>query len=1238
MKTRILLFLGALLAWNTSFGQALLTVTSPNGGETLTACDNMTVTYTKSATASDVQRIEVSFNAGRTYFEVAQLTTTGTLSGSITIPVPNVPTVKARVRVRELNGGTNQSDASDANFTIGLAGTLPPFFITQPTGVPTFPVASTQRIQWGGPADHNYRLSYSFSTTSGFVDIATVTGRNYYDWNIPSQSTRLYIRVQDIDVPCAVAYSDTLFRSSSTVQGIGLTTFNGGEVVNAGESYSVRWNTNAITQDTLVLEFSSNNGSTWQVLSDSVPRTGSYGWTVPAISTTQALFRISVKGNAALNDVSNSAFTIQSSSIRLASQSVAGPLTGCQNYTVNWSAVATSGFYKVIVSPNGGQTWYPASGTLAYGPTGSFSKVIKVPSLNSTNCLLAVIDPFTPTNRDTTNSPFTISSSTPLLGLTYPVGGEVIGEGAAVNITWTTAGSVPNVDLSYSADAGQNWQVIATGVANTGSRSWTAPTGLQGAAYLVRVQASTDSCLASQSNLFSVSNAGVVDILFPTGGEIFQSGQAQNIRWQASGLGGANQVKIEFSSDAGGTYTEVATVANTGSYAWAVPTVSTTSGRIRVSDASNPAVQASSPGNFTILVNQPPTANAGIDVFIRLPANAVTVNGSGADPENGNLSYAWSQVSGPSGPILTNADTRVFSASPLVQGRYVFRLTVTDNGGLTATDDMVVNVLPDTGRARTAWNWVKKAGSSLADRGNRIVSDAEGNLYVVGGFSGSASFSDVALTSAGGMDGFVAKYDSTGEVAWVRQIGNTADDEALSICLLADGNLAVSGFFNRSLNLDGNVVTSRGSQDAWIAVIDPNGSWQWVRNGGSIAEDQATAITSVDGSIYAAGFVAGNGVFGSVSTTGLGNRDAFVARYDLTGNAIWVKIIGSSTRDQAFGISSSSFGLLSGIVVCGFVSGTVNIGGNAYPSIGGNDAFTVAYQSDGSLSGFRRFGGTGNDVANAVAIGSDPLQGEAFLRTYVAGSFSGSMALPGGPTLVSAGQGDAFVVAFDFSGGTPVAVRMGSTGDDAAKDLALSQDRLWVTGSIVGKQGANGPRAFGAQDVFVSRHQFDGTQLQLLQAGGQSVDDGRGIATSVNGSAAATGLFRFSGKFGPYELGEFGQGDMFVGRITNAPLINFRQGDAEFVWTSNAPDARLMPNPAARGAAAHLEVSGLPSEASQATLTIQDLSGRTLVETPVSVQDGYLNHTLAAPMEAGVYLIRVQTSGATPVVRRLTVQ
>jgi len=92
-------------------------------------------------------------------------------------------------------------------------------------------------------------------------------------------------------------------------------------------------------------------------------------------------------------------------------------------------------------------------------------------------------------------------------------------------------------------------------------------------------------------------------------------------------------------------------------------------------------------------INQPPVANAGANQTLSLPQNSLNLSGSGSDADGSIAQYAWSKVSGPA-VTLANENTALVSLSNLVEGGYVFRLTVTDNLGATGTATVSVTVLP----------------------------------------------------------------------------------------------------------------------------------------------------------------------------------------------------------------------------------------------------------------------------------------------------------------------------------------------------------------------------------------------------------------------------------------------------------------------------------------------------------------------------------------------------------------
>ena len=114
--------------------------------------------------------------------------------------------------------------------------------------------------------------------------------------------------------------------------------------------------------------------------------------------------------------------------------------------------------------------------------------------------------------------------------------------------------------------------------------------------------------------------------------------------------------------------------------------------RLKVTDNSGATAIDDVQVTVNAAANQEPTAFAGADQFISLPVNTANLNGSGNDPDGSIVSYAWSKISGPAAGIITNTANASTTVTALVQGVYTFRLTVTDNAGVTAFDDMKITV------------------------------------------------------------------------------------------------------------------------------------------------------------------------------------------------------------------------------------------------------------------------------------------------------------------------------------------------------------------------------------------------------------------------------------------------------------------------------------------------------------------------------------------------------------------
>jgi endonuclease/exonuclease/phosphatase family metal-dependent hydrolase len=92
--------------------------------------------------------------------------------------------------------------------------------------------------------------------------------------------------------------------------------------------------------------------------------------------------------------------------------------------------------------------------------------------------------------------------------------------------------------------------------------------------------------------------ARAVTVTAPNGGESLFAGSAQTITWSESGI---TNVKLEYTtSGTSWSIITASTPAAVGSYAWTIPSVSTTSARVRISDAADATMVDTSDGAFTI--------------------------------------------------------------------------------------------------------------------------------------------------------------------------------------------------------------------------------------------------------------------------------------------------------------------------------------------------------------------------------------------------------------------------------------------------------------------------------------------------------------------------------------------------------------------------------------------------------------------------------------------------------------
>jgi len=148
-------------------------------------------------------------------------------------------------------------------------------------------------------------------------------------------------------------------------------------------------------------------------------------------------------------------------------------------------------------------------------------------------------------------------------------------------------------------------------------------------------------------------------------------------------------------------------------------------------------------------------------------------------------------------------------------------------------------------------------------------------------------------------------------------------------------------------------------------------TWQLSFGGPMLSDNAIVWATATDSSrnVVIVGEMQGSVNFGGSTLVSAGpERDVFVARYSSAGAHLWSKRFGSTGTDVGYGVGVGSGG---NDYVAGTFSGTVNFGGSPLVSAGNSDIFTAKYSSAGAHVWSKRIGGTGNDLADAIAQGHD---------------------------------------------------------------------------------------------------------------------------------------------------------------------------------------------------------------------------------------------------------------------------
>lgn len=319
--------------------------------------------------------------------------------------------------------------------------------------------------------------------------------------------------------------------------------------------------------------------------------------------------------------------------------------------------------------------------------------------------------------------------------------------------------------------------------------------------------------------------------------------------------------------------------------------------------------------------------------------------------------------------------------------------------------------------------WAKQLGGPGSAYGRSIVLDEVGNVYTTGQFVATVDFDPgpavFNLSHVGiGNDIFISKLDSNGNFLWAKRIGGPQHDFGYDITLDAFGHVLTCGEFRQTADFDpgtGTFNLTSDNENVFISKLDTAGNFVWAKQLGGPNSDYAYGIaTDPSGNVYTTGsfdlvadFDPGPAIFNITAAGTNSVVDGFLSKLDSAGNFVWAIRIGGVAQDEGRSVFVEP---PSSVYCTGIFRRTADFDPspgvyNLTATGGSGDVFVVNYDTSGSLTWARGFGGPFTEESNSITT-------NGLGSVYTSGYFGGTADFdPGVDTfnLTEIGAGDIFV-------------------------------------------------------------------------------------------------------------------------------------------------------------------------------------------------------------------------------------
>ncbi|MEM8784266.1 MAG: hypothetical protein AAGF19_00240 [Pseudomonadota bacterium] len=364
--------------------------------------------------------------------------------------------------------------------------------------------------------------------------------------------------------------------------------------------------------------------------------------------------------------------------------------------------------------------------------------------------------------------------------------------------------------------------------------------------------------------------------------------------------------------------------------------------------------------------------------------------------------------------------------------------------------------------------FTRQIGTRFDQAGLAVATGPSGEVYLAGR---TKSTLDSSLSSAGGQDAFLIKFDAGGTEAYRRQFGTAGTDETSAVDVDAAGNVFTAGVE------DGQVIVRKFSG---ANGTDPA---MWTYNAGTMDEGSVAALKVEGSSVYVAGATTNASLGGGtvVDAHSGSHQDGFLFKLQDAGasaNAEYSTFIGGADKDSVTDIA------VDGATV--YLAGELASALDGQAFVGKTNAYAAQIAADGSRGWVHQFSGQ-DGRAQAQGIGFDA---DGYSVLDVLGLPNGTVNPNKSRYVVdrtTVREGQSFFIKADERNTTEVSIDK----DDSLQDVAFKiNTALLVSGRAKVQRGTDGD--------YLTIEAFDGKRIEVL-AGNEGEDAlaGLGLAPSV---------------------------------------------------------------------------------------------------------------------------------------------